>query len=204
MDGQYRQLNTNFLQIENEYYTSVRPKQPTKPNERPLQALRSRGIQYVELRSLDIDVFEPAGISIETTRFLEAFSLFCLLRQNPGHDLKQYEEIKHNALSVASRGRDPALKLLNKGQEIPLQQWALRLCEEMQEICEVLDNDNGDKPYTMALRKQMEVIRHPELTSSARMLSAMREQKLSITDLVLQKSHEYMRLFSENRHWMLR
>lgn len=194
---QYRQLNTNFLQIENEYYTSVRPKQPTRPNERPLQALRNRGIQYVEIRSLDLDVFEPAGISIETTRFLEAFSLLCLLRQNPGHDLKQYEEINHNALSVASRGRDPALKLLNKGREISLQQWALRLCEEMQEICEVLDNDGGDKPYTMALRKQMEVIRHPALTSSARMLAAMREQKLSITDLVLQKSHEYTRLFQK-------
>ena len=195
VDGQYRQLNTSFLQIENEYYTSVRPKQPTKPNERPLQALRSRGIQYVELRSLDIDIFEPAGISLETTRFLEAFSLLCLLRQNPGHDVKQYEEITHNALSVANRGRDPALKLLDNGREVPLQEWALRLCEQMQEICEVLDNGSSDKPYTMALRRQMEVIRHPELTSSARMLAAMRDQKLSITDLVLQKSLEYTRLF---------
>ena len=195
VDGQYRQLNTNFLQIENEYYTSVRPKQPTKPNERPLQALRSRGIQYVELRSLDIDIFEPAGISLETMRFLEAFSLLCLLRQNPGHDVKQYEEITHNALSVASRGRDPALKLSDNGREVPLQEWALRLCEQMQEICEVLDNGSSDKPYTMALRRQIEVIRHPELTSSARMLTAMRDQKLSITDLVLQKSLEYTRLF---------
>ena len=78
---QYQQLNTNFLQIENEYYTSVRPKQPTRPNERPLKALRSRGIEYIEIRSLDIDIFEPAGISIETTRFLEALSLYCLFRE---------------------------------------------------------------------------------------------------------------------------
>ena len=197
VDGQFRQLNTNFLQIENEYYTSVRPKQPTKPNERPLQALRSRGIQYVELRSLDIDIFEPAGISLETTRFLEAFSLLCLLQQNPRHDVKQCEEITHNALSVASRGRDPALKLLNNAREVPLQEWTLELCEAMQEICEVLDNDSSDKPYTTALRKQMEVIRHPELTSSARMLAAMRDQKLSVTDLVLQKSLEYTQRFQK-------
>lgn len=193
--GQYRQLSTNFLQIENEYYTSVRPKQPTKPNERPLQALRRRGIQYLEMRSLDVDIFEPAGISIETTRFLEAFSLLCLFRQSPGNDLKQYEEIKNNALSVANKGRDPSLKLLNDGRKIFLQNWALMLCQEMQEICEVLDNGNVDKPYTMALRKQIEVIRHPELTSSAQMLSVMRDQKLSITELVLQKSHEYTRYF---------
>ncbi len=196
---QYRQLNTNFLQIENEYYTSVRPKQVTRPNERPLQALRSRGIQYIEIRSVDIDVFEPAGISIETTRFLEAFSLLCLFSQSPCHDLKQHEEINNNALSVASKGRDPALKLLNEGREIPLRDWALMLCEQMQEICEVLDNGSVDKPYTKALRKQTEAIRHPELTSSARMLSVMRDQKLSITDLVLQKSKEYTRYFQNSR-----
>ncbi|SCY68797.1 glutamate-cysteine ligase [Nitrosospira sp. Nl5] len=192
---QYQQLNTHFLQIENEYYTSVRPKQPTRPNERPLQALRSRGIQYIEMRSLDVDVFEPVGISVETTRFLEAFSLFCLFLQNPPYDLKQYEEINSNALSVANRGRDPALKLLKKGRETSLKQWALMLCEQMQEICDVLDKGNSDKPYTQALDKQMEVIRHPELTSSARMLSTMRDQRLSITDLVLQKSQEYTHYF---------
>jgi glutamate--cysteine ligase len=194
---QYLQLNTNFLQIENEYYTSVRPKQVTRPNERPLQALRSRGIQYIEIRSLDIDIFEPTGISIETTRFLEAFSLLCLFQQSPSHDMKQCEEINHNALSVANKGRDPALKLLNKGEEIPLRDWALMLCEQMQEICEMLDNGNGNKPYTMALRKQIEAIRHPELTSSARMLSVMRNRKLSITDLELEKSREYTRHFKD-------
>ncbi len=192
---QYRQLNTNFLQIENEYYTSIRPKQLTKPNERPLQALKRRGIQYIEIRSLDIDIFEPTGISIETTRFLEAFCLFCLFRQSPSLDLKQYKEINNNALSVANKGRAPALALLNDGRKISLQNWALTLCQEMQEVCEILDNGNGGKPYTTALHKQIEVIRHPELTSSARMLSVMQDQKLSVTELVLQKSHEYTRHF---------
>jgi glutamate--cysteine ligase len=194
-NDQYRQLNTNYLQIENEYYTSVRPKQLTRPNERPLQALRRKGIQYIEIRSLDIDIFESTGISIETTRFLEAFCLFCLFRQSPSLDLKQYKEINNNALSVANKGREPALKLLNDERKISLQDWALTLCQEMQEVCEVLDNGNGDKPYTMALRKQIEVVRHPELTSSARMLSVMRNQKQSVTELVLQKSHEYTRHF---------
>ncbi len=194
-NDQYRQLNTNYLQIENEYYTSIRPKQLTRPNERPLQALKRKGIQYIEIRSLDIDIFESTGISIETTRFLEAFCLFCLFRQSPSLDLKQYKEINNNALSVANKGREPALKLLNDERKISLQDWALTLCQEMQEVCEVLDNGNGDKPYTMALRKQIEVVRHPELTSSARMLSVMRNQKLSVTELVLQKSHEYTRHF---------
>jgi glutamate--cysteine ligase len=96
---------------------------------------------------------------------------------------------------VANRGRDSRLKLLDNGHEIPLRQWALTLCEQMREICEILDNGNADIPYTHALRQQIETIRHPELTASARMLSAMRAQKMSITELVLQKSREYTRYF---------
>jgi glutamate--cysteine ligase len=194
---QYRQLNTNLLQIENEYYTSVRPKQLTRSNERPLRALSSRGIQYIEIRSLDIDIFEPAGISIETARFLESLSLLCLFQESPAHDIRQYGEVKRNALAVANQGRDPALKLLNKGHEVSLRDWALILCDEMQEICEALDTGNEDRPYTSALHKQMEVIRHPELTSSAKMLQIMRDQKLSVTDLLLQKSREHTSHFQK-------
>lgn len=194
---QYRQLNTHFLQIENEYYTPVRPKQPTKSGERPLRALGSRGIQYIEIRSVDVDMLEPAGITIETVRFLEALSLFCLFQPNAEHDLKQHNEINNNALTVANRGRDPELKLLDNGYEVPLRQWALTLCEQMREICEILDNGNADIPYTRALHQQIETIRHPELTTSARMLSAMRTQKMSITELALQKSHEYTRYFQK-------
>ncbi len=117
------------------------------------------------------------------------------ISENSGHDLKQYEEVNNNALSSCNQGRDPTLKLSDKGQAVSLQEWGLKLCEEMQEICEVLDKGNDNKPYTQALHKQREVVRHSELTSSARMLSAMRDQKLSITELVLQKSDEYARYF---------
>jgi len=197
VDGQYRQLNTNLLQIENEYYTSVRPKQPTMPNERPLRALRSRGIEYIEIRSLDIDIFEPIGISVQTTRFLEALSLLCLFQESPRHDRQKYEEINRNALAVANSGRDPALKLVDEGKEISLRDWALKLAEQMREICDALDEGDEEKPYAKALLKQIEVIRQPELTSSARMLATMRDQKLSVTDLALQKSREHTAHFQK-------
>ena len=173
------------------------PKQPTMPNERPLRALRSRGIRYIEIRSLDIDIFEPIGISVQTTRFLEALSLLCLFQESPGHDRKQYEEINRNALAVANSGRDPALKLVDEGKEIPLRDWALKLAEQMQEICEALDEGDEEKPYAKALLKQIEVIRQPELTSSARMLATMRDQKLSVSDLALQKSREHTAHFQK-------
>jgi glutamate--cysteine ligase len=194
-NGRYKQLNTYLLQIENEYYTSVRPKQPTGPNERPLRALRSRGVQYIEMRSLDVDVFEPLGISLESTRFLEAFILFCLFEKSPKHDLDKCAEITSNALAVANNGREPGLKLSNGKNRISLRHWASMLCEQMAEVCDVLDGGDHEKPYHKALQKQIELIRYPDMTSSARMLSEMREQKMSVDDFSLQKSGEYTQHF---------
>jgi glutamate--cysteine ligase len=198
-NGRYKQLNAHLLQIENEYYTSVRPKQPTLPNERPLRALRSKGIQYIEIRSLDVDIFEPLGISLETTRFLEAFILFCLFEESPRHDREKCAEINSNALAVANNGRDPRLELSNGENKIPLRHWASMLCEQMEEICDILDGSDQEKPYWRALQKKMEIIRYPDMTSSARMLSEMQEQKMSVDDFSLQKSGEYT-LYFKNRH----
>ncbi len=83
VDGEYRQLNANILQIENEYYSTMRPKQIPKGNERPTLALKRRGIAYVELRSLDVNAFDPLGINERQLHFLECFLLFCLLHDSP-------------------------------------------------------------------------------------------------------------------------
>ena len=39
VDGDYRQLNANILQIENEYYSTIRPKPSKASKHRPLVAL---------------------------------------------------------------------------------------------------------------------------------------------------------------------
>jgi glutamate--cysteine ligase len=72
----YEQLNVNVLQIENEYYSTVRPKQITRWMEKPTLALRRRGVCYVELRSLDVNAFHPSGVAEEQMHFLEAFMLW--------------------------------------------------------------------------------------------------------------------------------
>ncbi len=82
-DGEWVQINTNVLQIENEFYSTIRPKRVTHPGERPLHALAARGVQYVEVRCMDIDPFEPTGISLETSRFLDAYLLVCALDDSP-------------------------------------------------------------------------------------------------------------------------
>ena len=140
VDGDYRQLNANILQIENEYYASMRPKQPPQGNEKPTLALKQRGVRYVELRSVDINPLEPLGVTAAQLRFLEAFLLFCLLAESPPLDAEERQMIDDNQMAAALTGRDPALILRNqRDAPLPLRRWAEEIASALQPICELLD-----------------------------------------------------------------
>ncbi len=174
VDGEYRQLNSNILQIENEYYSTVRPKQILQGNEKPTSALHNRGVAYVEIRSLDVNAFEPLGVSQEQLYFLETLVLFCLLQESPALDKMKVNEIDMNLISVAHTGREPGLKLSRQDESVSLKDWALELCEAMQAVAELLDKANGCNAYTESLAQQVDCIQHPENTPSARMLHEMK------------------------------
>ncbi|MCW9055025.1 MAG: glutamate--cysteine ligase [Gammaproteobacteria bacterium] len=177
VDDEYRQLNANILQIENEYYSTVRPKQILQGNEKPSLALRKRGVRYVELRSLDVNAFEPLGVSETQLRFLEAFMLFCLLNESEQICFSEREEIDQNELDVAHKGRQPGLKLKRDASDCSLKEWALEICDVMQGVCEYLDLARDSQLYSQSLKEQIEKIKDPELTPSSRMLNEMRERK---------------------------
>ncbi|MGW8311190.1 MAG: glutamate--cysteine ligase [Thiogranum sp.] len=176
VDGEYRQLNANILQIENEYYSTIRPKQVLKGNEKPTLALKRRGIAYVELRSLDVNAFDPLGINERQLYFLECFLLFCLLHDSPVVGADERRAIDDNELRAAHRGRDPDLKLVRGHDSVYLREWASELLEEMHAVCELLDQGVSGAPYCAALDEQLRKVRDPELTPSARMLNEMRER----------------------------
>lgn len=175
VDGEYRQLNANILQIENEYYASMRPKQPPLGNEKPVLALARRGVRYVELRSVDINPLEPLGVTTSQLRFLEAFLLFCLLAESPPLDAEERQMIDDNQMAVALTGRDPALVLQRRSDpSLLLRRWAEDLLGRLQSICELLDCGEADRPYAAALAEQREVLADPDRTPSARILAGMR------------------------------
>ena len=177
VNGEYRQLNANILQIENEYYSTVRPKQVPKGNEKPSSALKSRGVEYIELRSLDVNAFEPLGVSESQLYFLEAFVLYCLLANSPIIDDQERHEIDQNELDTAHRGRDPKLMLHRNGESILLKDWALEVTTNMQSVCELLDASVTGQPYQKALAEQNAAIHDASLTPSAIMLKQMRENQ---------------------------
>ena len=174
VDGEYRQLNANILQIENEYYSSIRPKQVPGFNEKPTLALKRRGVRYVELRSLDINAYDPLGISVEQCHFLEVMMAFCLFHDSPVIDEQGRNEIDYNLNAVCYRGRDPSLTLQRNTRTLTLKQWAGELCEAMTGFAELLDEGEPDAPCQQALQAQKETVRDPDRTSSARILADMR------------------------------
>ena len=198
-EGKYQQLNSNILQIENEYYSTIRPKQILIGNEKPTIALRKRGVKYVELRSLDVNAYDPLGINESQLYFLEAFLLFCLLQESPLIDASERKEIDHNEMLTAHRGRLPGLKLLRNGHNHVLKDWAMEIMQEMESVCDLLDADNPDKPYTASLKKQTDKVNNPELTPSARMLDDMRQDHESFYHFAERMSKKHFHYY-KNLH----
>lgn len=176
VDGEYAQLNANLLQIENESYGLIRPKQVALTGERPTLALRRRGVRYVEVRALDLDPFEPLGIGAATLRFVEALLLLCLLDDSPPIDAPEAAEIEENLRLVINHGREPGLTLRSGGHPLRLSDWLGRLLVAMRPLCELLDEGRQDgTPYVDALERQLPAAVDPSATPSARILAAMRE-----------------------------
>ncbi len=195
VDGSYRQLNANMLQIENEYYSSVRPKQVPESNEKPSLALQRRGVRYVELRSLDINVFDPRGINETQCRFMETFMAFCLLQDSPVISDQERKEIDYNLDAVAYRGREPGLMLQHNGDTLSLQQWAGELCAAMQAFAEVLDENEDGTPYLQALRVQQAAVDDPGKTLSAQVLAAMHEHDEGYFHFAQRMSKQHQQYF---------
>lgn len=172
-DGEWIQISTNVLQIENEYYASIRPKRVVNPGERPLQALCERGVQYVEVRCIDVDPFEPSGISADTARFLDVFLTLCALAESPAATPAGSEEARENFASVVREGRRPGLSLQRDGQAIGLREWSLELMDEMQAVAGWLDGISGGTLYQQALTLQTARVRNPQDLPSARVAQAI-------------------------------
>lgn len=194
-DDEWIQLNTNILQIENEYYSNIRPKRVTYTGERPIQALMSRGIQYVEVRCLDINPFLPLGIDLTEARFLDAFLLFCALEESPLLRSLECGNCTSNFLSVVKEGRRPGLQLQRHGHPIELKQWASELLEKIAPLAQLLDQSHGGEEHAKALAAQQAKVNDPSLTPSAQVLASMAERKESFSQFSMRQSEAHAEYF---------
>jgi glutamate--cysteine ligase len=187
--GEYKQLATSLLQIENEFYGKIRPKRRIHPGERPLHALRERGVEYVEVRLMDLDPFSPIGITAPTCRFLDVFLLHCLLNDSPPDTPAEIAAITRNQERVAARGREPGLTLERGDKRVPLKAWGRERVAQCAPIGEKMDAMLGGTAYRDAVQAAAAALEDPESVPSARVLHAMqRNHGGSYVRLVLAES----------------
>ncbi len=194
-NGQWTQLNTNRLQIENEYYSAIRPKRVTRSGERPLHALAQRGVQYVEVRCLDIDPFEPLGIGAQACHFLDVFLLFCALQESPLTGDAESRENSANFARTVKEGRRPGVRLQRHGGDVALCDWGLELVEHMAPVAELLDRARGSQDCSAALAAQRAKLVDVTQTPSARVLEAIRAEQGSFDAFALGRSMAHAQHF---------
>ncbi|MEM8684215.1 MAG: glutamate--cysteine ligase [Pseudomonadota bacterium] len=196
VDGKYRQLNANLLQIENEYYSAIRPKRVARSGERPTAALRRGGIEYIEIRSLDCNLYEPSGLCADTMRFIESFLVYCLLEESPFVDDVALDEMTSNQLVVARRGRDPDCELRNNGAPVGLRDWATAIIDNVEKAAALMD-DSGQ--YSDAVAEMRKRVEDASLTPSARVLADLQRDETSFFELAMQQSRAHARFYREER-----
>ncbi len=190
--GNYQQLNTSILQIENEFYSSIRPKRTAQPGETAISALQNRGVEYIEVRCLDIDPFTELGISQDQVRFLDTFLLYCALKESADTNQDEANLVLSNQKLVVNQGRDPNTKLkMQNNSSISISEWGANLLNAMEPVAKLLDTAENTEYHQQALALQKKKVTDHTKTPSAKILELMKERNTSFKDLMLNQSLEF-------------
>lgn len=168
--GNPLQINDHILQIENEYYSLIRPKQIPTANESPAEALKNRGVAYVELRAVDLNPYSDIGVDITTACFLEIVALYALLLPSKAIDAQEQYQLERNQARVVDQGRAEDLIIETLAGEQSFRAWGLHHLQAMQEIAQQLDSANNEQIYQQALAVMLQRIEQVEKTFSAQVL----------------------------------
>tara|TARA_B100000575_G_C23112128_1_gene642527 strand:+ start:49 stop:1617 length:1569 start_codon:yes stop_codon:yes gene_type:complete len=182
------QINANLLQLENEFYSTIRPKRNVPSGTKPLNGLIKEGIEYVEIRALDLNPFLPMGINSEQIKFVDSFLLHCLLSESPQCNQAEFFEVANNVDLVVEHGRDPDLALSRAGRAIPMREWAESLLDDIDFSCALLNYCHPEEDYGSALEAQRAKVSDSELTPSGKILKEMRENDLSFFEFSTERS----------------
>jgi glutamate--cysteine ligase len=175
--GAAAQLNSNILQIEAEFYGPIRPKQTFCAGRRPVFTLRSKGIEYLEVRALDIDPFEPLGINRQRVQFMDVFLIYCLLLDKSFLSAADLTTIHQNQIAtVTTGGNADCLLRDHKGQQWVLKDWAKAIFADLETVASLLDAEAGDTSYSEALKTYKLLLDEPNRTLAQKYLAAMQSE----------------------------
>jgi glutamate--cysteine ligase len=194
VNREYRQINTNILQSEAEFYSSIRAKRVPDKGENFLACLLERGVQYIEVRLLDVNPYLPLGIDEQQIKFLDSFLLFCLLSESPGHDDQLCREVTENSAATVYEGRDNELVLSDQGRKVSLREWGSALLTNIAESAALLDTGTASS-YQESVTVQLDRLQNSTLTPSGSILHDMETDQISFSRFAMEKTLEHERYF---------
>ena len=198
-NSKYLQLNTHLLQIENEFYSVIRPKCVSQSGEPPLHALKDRGIQYVEIRCLDLNPFLPNGIDKQTIHFLDVFLLYCLLSDSPYSSIEEQSDIAFNHDATVYRGRDSSLCLRKENLRLTISDWGQQILEQIKPIANLMDRAHQSTDYAKAINEMESRILDSSKTPSAMILEQLRSNNESHQEFGIRMAKEHTDYFLKQK-----
>lgn len=194
--GDRLQINTNILQIENEYYAPIRPKRVARSGEIPSDLLLRKGIQYVEVRSLDINPFSAIGIDDQQIRLLDLLLIWCVLAESPEMETTELQQCRRNWRTVVLQGRKPGqhIEIGEGDKQYLLAEVGVALINQFSTIAKLLDSGDGNRRYQQVCDELASWFTDPEHTFSARLLQLVRAQGQQQLGVTLAKQHHQQML----------
>lgn len=197
IDGEYQQINTSLLQTEAEYYGFIRPK-PLKTQDLTLNALNKNGIEYVEVRCVDLNPFIHTGIDENTAAFIDSFLLFCLFYPSPTMTEREHDQIVANTNSVVTEGRSPTLTINDNDQQRSILDWGSSLINKITKVAKVLDELHSTNIYSRSIEEQMAKLENPELTPSAQILATMKNENIPYFRFAMNQTLDHEKYFRQD------
>ncbi|MCG7533787.1 glutamate--cysteine ligase [Pseudoalteromonas sp. OOF1S-7] len=195
-----KQLNKNILQIENEFYSPIRPKRNGRSGETPTQALSRGGIEYVEIRALDVNPFSETGIDLDQILFLDVFLSYCLLKDSPALSWEEQKTCDINLQQVINEGRNPQVMLQRGAETCSLQQWGQEIFTQLEEVAALMDEAHGTLRYTPVIKKLHAWVTQPQLTTSGRIITQLTGQDKDSGQLALSLAERYKQYHAANEY----
>ncbi len=196
--GEYRQVNANVLQSEAEFYSSIRAKRVPPKGENFLTHLLKDGVEYIEVRLLDVNPYLPLGIDTETIKFLDTFLAYCLLEDSPQHDDQLCDEVRVNSMATVRQGRSPDVEMMDQGQARRLPEWGGELLTALEPVADLLDEMLGGSDYRDSVNAQKEKISDATLTPSGSILMDMESEQIPFFKFAMDLALEHRYHFTAN------
>jgi glutamate--cysteine ligase len=194
-NGVPQQISTGILQIENELYDIVRPKRSGPSGSRPATLLKEQGIEYLELRGVDINPFIPEGIDENKIKLLDVYIMHSLISNSPQVSDKEIEEMRANQKIMVGNGRSKDIKLRRNGEDIQLLELKAILHDELKQVASAMDEYRSG--YSNAVDAEISV----DCLPSERIMNEISSQNISFQEYALNQSKKIAdELHSSNKN----